>query len=243
MNEFLTENSESNEESDDSWLITFADLCTLLMVFFILLFSLSTIEEIKFTKAFGSLQEALGGKERGTPDSKQEEAHGALHELVKVRKELIKSQTQAFNDIRSFLVKSGVEGQVGAVLEEGTITLRLPAQLLFQPNSAEIDPKLEHVLQLIVDVFVRRREQRIDIRGYTDDTPLPANSPYKDSWELSAMRAINVLRYLLSKGIEAKRLTATGYGLLNPLVPNTTEENRARNRRVEFTLQQDVFKE
>lgn len=236
--------SDEDDEVEESaeWLATFADISLLLLVFFILLFSLSTLDPSKFNASFGSIKGALGGDAKGTPASDRKEFQGALHEMTKMRKELIETQRQTFNEIRSFLVQNGIEGQVGAVLDEGTITLRLPAKVLFEAHSAELSEESVKVLNLIQEIFVRRLEQTVDIRGYTDDTPPPAGSHFRDNWELSALRAVNVLRYLLSRGIDASRLTATGFGPLEPIMMNTTEENRARNRRVEFVLQRKVSK-
>lgn len=237
----LFDDDEEIEESTE-WLATFADMSLLLLVFFILLFSLSTLDPSKFTESFGSIKGALGGDAKGTPAADRNVAQGALHEITKMRKELIEAQKQTFNEIRSFLVQNGMEGQVGAVLDEGSITLRLPAKVLFERHTAELSEESLKVLRLLQEIFVRRREQTIDIRGYTDDSPPPAGARFRDNWELSALRAVNVLRYLLSQGIEASRLTATGFGPLEPIMMNTTEENRARNRRVEFVLQRKVEK-
>lgn len=237
---------EEDEEitPDEGWLATFADMSLLLLVFFILLFSLSTLEPSKFTESFGSIKGALGGASMGMPpvatESKGEQ--GAQHEAVKARKQLIEAQKQTFNEIRSFLTQNGVEGQVGAVLDEGTITLRLPANVLFERFQETLGPDAHKILRVLQEIFVHRREQQIDIRGYTDDEPPPAGLRFKDNWELSALRSVSVLRYLLSQGIEASRLTATGFGELEPLLPNTSVENRARNRRVEFVLQRNIIK-
>lgn len=223
-------------EENNEWLTTFADLSLLLLVFFILLFSLSTLDPSKFQDSFGSIKGAMGGDATSSPSMKDFETTGAQYEQVKMRKQLIEAQRQAFNEIRSFLVQNGMEGQVGAVLDEGVITLRLPAQVLFEKYSEQLSPQSEYILKILYEIFVRRRDQNIDVRGYTDDTQPPANTRFKDNWELSALRAVSVLRYLLAQGIEPTRLTATGFGPLEPIMMNTTEENRARNRRVEFIL-------
>jgi len=83
-------------------------------------------------------------------------------------------------------------------------------------------------------------DQRISIRGFTDDVPPSRNSRFKDNWEISSLRAVYVLRYLMQLGIEQNRLTATGLADLEPLYPNNSSENRARNRRVEIVLEKQV---
>ncbi len=236
------QSDDDDVEEGEGWLATFADISMLLLVFFILLFSLSTIEQSKFLATVGSIKGALGGEKSSLAQDKPVGTQGAQHQDVKMRKELIEAQTQTFNEIKSFLVKNGMEGQVSAVLDEGTITLRLPAKVLFAQGSSELSAESEQVLNILKDIFVQRREQTVDIRGYTDDSVITPNSRFKDAWELSALRAVNVLRYLLSKGVDAERMTATGLGALNPLFPNNNEANRAKNRRVEFSLKRDVSK-
>lgn len=237
----LLGNEEDEVKENRDWLITFADLSLLLLVFFILLFSLSSLDKVKFMESFGAIKGAMGGDASAAPKADEIGGNQAFtQEQVKKRKEYIEAQKQTFNEIRSFLVQNGVEGQVGAVLDEGTITLRLPANVLFEKFSETLLPESEKLLKLLVDIFVRRREQHIDVRGYTDNSEPPSGLRFKDNWELSALRAVTVLRYLLAQGIESTRLTATGFGPLEPLVMNTTEGNRARNRRVEFVLYKRV---
>lgn len=236
----LHDDEDDKIEENQEWITTFADMSMLLLVFFILLFSLSTLDPAKFQNSFGSIKGALGGDAKGTPAADRKVEDGALHEMVRQRKEMMEAQTNTFNDIRSFLVQNGVEGKIGAVLDQGTIILRLPAQLLFDRHSTQLSPESEKVLKVLKDIFVKERSQNVDIRGYTDNTPPPEGARFKDNWELSALRAVTVLRYLLGQGIEAPRLTATGFGDLEPIMANTTEENKARNRRVEFVLHRTV---
>jgi len=82
--------------------------------------------------------------------------------------------------------------------------------------------------------------EKINIIGHTDDIPPSPNSRFKDNWEISAMRALNVLRFLASLGINPERMMATGLADTKPLVPNTSPKNRKRNRRVEIILEREV---
>ena len=96
------------------------------------------------------------------------------------------------------------------------------------------------MLRSLLNIFMQERDQTINIKGYTDNSPVPPGKRYKDNWELSALRAVNVLRWFVDAGVPIVRLTATGMGDLNPLFPNDTPENQARNRRVEFSLERQV---
>uniref|UniRef100_UPI0001BEF2F4 MotB protein, putative n=1 Tax=Nitratidesulfovibrio vulgaris (strain ATCC 29579 / DSM 644 / CCUG 34227 / NCIMB 8303 / VKM B-1760 / Hildenborough) TaxID=882 RepID=UPI0001BEF2F4 len=164
-------------------------------------------------------------------------------ETVRLQRELIEAQRQTYNEMRTYFTVNGVEGVIGAVFDEGVITLRVPSEVLFAPGAVELAPGADRVLATLKDLFIRRREQNINIKGFTDDVQPSANARFKDNWEVSALRSVNVLRYFLGAGIEPARLTATGLGELDPLFPNTSDENRARNRRVEFVLERRVVRE
>jgi len=144
--------------------------------------------------------------------------------------------------VRTFITRKGVEGVVGAVLEEGKITLRVPGDVLFAPGEVELNDKGKQVIGTLKDFLVKSVDQHINIRGFTDDVPPSRQSRFKDNWEISSLRAVYVLRYLMELGLDQKRLTATGLADLEPLYPNNTAENRARNRRVEIVLEKQVSK-
>lgn len=230
------------EENTSEWLVTFADLSTLLLVFFVLLFSMSVIDEKRFTDSFLTVREVFGGKDKDLLTTSVRTDDAAIMDTVRLQKQLIESQRKVFSDVRTFMNQKGVEGVVGAVFDEGVITLRVPSGVLFGSGEVEVSPQGLDMLNGLRDFFLKNKTQTINIKGYTDDTqPLPG-SRFKDNWEISAMRAVNTLRFFVRSGIESNRLTATGLGDLDPLLPNTSEENRAKNRRVEFVLERRVGK-
>jgi chemotaxis protein MotB len=152
-------------------------------------------------------------------------------------------QAHAFNDVRAFIAQNGMETDIDAVLEENSIILRLPERLLFAPGAEHALPQGLKALNQLKDLFIIQDRQTINIRSYTDDAPIPLGTRFKNNWELSALRAAHVLHHLLAQGIEPGRLTATGFGELEPLFPNTTGINRAKNRRIEFVLEMRLGKE
>lgn len=229
-----------NEDESQDWLVTFADMSLLLLTFFILLFSMSNLDPKRFTDSFTSVRKALGGKDSELTTSSINLDDAALVESVVLQKQLIESQRKIFSDIRTFLNRKGVEGIVGAVFDEGVITIRVPAGVLFDSGQIDLKPEAEAVLKDLKDIFVQRNDQDINIRGYTDDVPPAPGGRFKDNWEISALRSVNVLRFFLRQGIEDSRLTATGLADLNPLFPNSSADNRAKNRRVEFVLEKRV---
>ncbi len=233
---------DEEEESDTGeWITTFADIALLLLVFFVFLVSMSHMDVQLFSDSFTSVRQALGDKDAQRLASRiGVEAEGAFVESVLLQKQLLEQQRQVYAEIRTFLNRKGVEGVVGSIFDEGVITLNVPGEVLFQPGQVELTPAGEELMDMLNDLFIQRNDQIINIRGYTDNLPPPEGSRFRDNWEISAMRSVNVLRYLLGKGIEPSRLTATGLADLNPVFPNTTPENRAKNRRVEFVLEKRI---
>jgi chemotaxis protein MotB len=234
--------AELEREEPKEWLMTFADLSLLLLVFFILLFSMSTLDPVKFTDSFTSVKRALGeeSKELMTARVKSEEA--AILDSIKMQKQLIESQKKIFSDVKTFLNRKGVEGVVGAVFDEGKITLRIPGEALYPSGRVQLTDEGRKVIREVKDYLSKVPDQQINIRGFTDDVPPGRNSRFEDNWEISSLRAVNVLRYLMQLGIESERMTATGLADLEPLFPNNSPENRARNRRVELVLEKQVGK-
>lgn len=239
---------EPEESEDTSWMATFSDMVTLLLVFFVLLVSMSTVEVKRFQTVFGSMRMAFGGLSSSEVAGGQMQSNAnnnmqqSVQDLMRIRQEILKNQENVFEAIQSYLSKKNVEGDVGAVLDEGTITLTIGDNLLFKEGSEELSPGAEEQLGTILEVIEANREMTVNIKGYTDDSPIPEGARFKDNWELSALRAVNVLRWLVEHGIDPLRITATGMGDLNPRFPNDSPENRAKNRRVEFCLERQVMK-
>jgi len=233
-----------DEETSDGqeWLTTFSDLTMLLLVFFILLYSMSVPDEKKISTMLQAVTAALSGKESklATSTISHEEA-GIILDQVMLNRQIQIAQQKVFSDVKLLQTKKGLEGLVGANFEDGIITIRAPGDVLFARGDVVLTDKGLAIISEMKDFFIQHPDQTINIRGYTDDQPPPGGSRFKDNWEVSSMRAVNVLRVLMSMGIKSNRLTSTGLADLNPLFPNTSEEYRAQNRRVEFVLEKRVY--
>lgn len=232
---------KEEEEGGQEWLTTFADLSMLLLVFFVLLYSMSTIDTEKFSKTFSSVTQAISGKLREISTSRisREEA-GVLIDQALMRRQIVESQRKVFAEVKTLQTKKGVEGLVSANFEDGVITLRVPGDVLFRPGQVVLTQKGKEVILQLRNFFIKHPDQQIKVLGYTDNTQPSGTGRFKDNWEISAMRAVNVLRELLRMGIKSTRLTATGLADMNPIFPNTSPESRAKNRRVEFVLEKRV---
>ena len=161
----------------------------------------------------------------------------------RIHRHVVEMQTRTFGEIRAFLAQRGMETGVEAVFDDASIILRLPEGLLFAPWDEHILPTGFTVLNQLGELFHLQPQQTINIRGHTDDSPLLPGARFRDNGEFSALRAVQILRHLLARGIEPWRVTAAGFGALDPLFPNTTDMNRTRNRRIEFVLERRLGKE
>ncbi len=238
---YEAEGMEPEGEDPREWLVTFADMSLLLLVFFILLFSMSKMDDERFRESFYSVRMALGDAMGGTLGGEKirEEDLGVFIDQALIHKQMVENQKRIFSDFRFYQNTQGLEGVVGAHLDEGTITLQVPGDVLFGVGEVALTPEGRKIIAELRDFFIRYHDQVINIRGFTDDSPVRGGR-FRDNWEISALRAVNVLRYLLELGIEPGRLTSTGLADLYPLYPNTSDENRARNRRVEFVLEKRI---
>ena len=247
-------------EDDDTagWIFTFADLMSLLLVFFILLYSLSRMTETTLVAALSSIQIALNSNGAlirqepvkysggGTETIKPAETQMATNkELVYAKdpidEEVREEVNEIANDVVSKFVANNLESQV-MVFEDGEkITIRIDGHSLFESGEAEILYSAEPIYETLLGIFNRYPDYNINIKGHTDNIPINTVR-FPSNWELSAIRATTTLRYFLENGIPPERMTATGYADSIPLMRNDTEEHRAVNRRVEFVLQRDKDK-
>lgn len=242
-NKLLFQIEEVTKETETSWLTTFADLTMLLLTFFILLYSFSSLNSQKFNSYLSSIKKALIGKAESPTEStiaNIKKDVGLLMQEVQLKHQLIETQRKVFSDFNYYLTQKGIEGLVSAKFDNGKIIVDIPSDVLFKKGEIELSNKGKKILKQLRDFFLIHSDEKINIIGHTCDTPPSKNSRFKDNWEISALRALSVLRFINSLGIEYERLTATGLGDTKPIVPNTSEKNRVKNRRVEIILEKEI---
>ena len=237
--------SELNAEADDKgeWITTYADLVTLLLTFFIMLFSISSLDAEKFKELLSSIQANLG---QGTaimdvtidqPDLEPMEFNDDPVRDIPLG-DLEEPQDDLMNDVKQVVEKTRLGDNIVVYQEKDRITIIVDGQIFFGSGQADLMPGALPILDDITALIQKYPDYRINIKGHTDDDPI-STVQFPSNWELSAVRATTVLRYLLYRGVDASRLTATGYGELLPIASNDTPEGRARNRRVEFVLEKE----
>lgn len=230
-------------EGDDSraWLMTFTDLMMLLLVFFILLYSMSSLKLERFREAMASIQSALGNKDvvYVVKEVVREVQTPALETTIEEAAGIRPREDKALKEIQEIIQDQDI-GQFVRVYKQGEkIIIQIRGAILFQSSYARLNTTAEPVFNEVLKVFQKYPEYGINIKGHTDNRPI--NSPiYPSNWELSTGRAASVLRWFVERGIDPHRMTASGYADYMPIAPNNTPEDRARNRRVEFVLEKEL---
>ena len=216
-----------------AWLTSFGDLMSLLLTFFILLFSMSTIDVSKFVLVLKSILTVFRGpselKRSMFPEGMKFSPFPKAYPKFK-KKEIKK----VINQVKTFLKKNALNVQV---VDGGDyITIRVFSDNMFNPCSSEINPKAISAIRYLAEKL-KKYDVPLLIAGHTDNTkPKSCAYLYPTNWELSAARAVNVLRLFLKWGYPLDKLSAAGFASYHPIAPNDTPENRKLNRRVEFTI-------
>src|SRR4051794_33222367 len=241
------------EHADERWLLTYADLITLLMALFMVLFSMSVVNKSKLEQLKASLHNAFsphvlpGGqsiKETGAdanvktplPEIRVRTIAPASAASAAAAKADDRELRRLKSQVDAQAKKSGVEGKVKTrITERGLVIDILTDNLLFQSGQARVQPAGMALLDHLAPVLAKQASRRIDVEGHTDSRPIHG-AAYPSNWELSTARASAVVRALIAMSLSPERLTATGRAYLDPSGSNATEQGRARNRRVQIVL-------
>jgi chemotaxis protein MotB len=249
-------------DSEERWLLTYADMITLLLALFVVLFSISSVNVSKLKTLQQSLRDAFAGHVADggqailrTSDSVavktlQVAQPKIVPSTVKIGTPNTASAAQALAARReqdelqqlkrmldAFAAQHGYAAHVETVItRRGLVVRLLTDNVLFDSGLANIKSEGLPLLAEVATLLGVDRTHAILIEGHTDNVPI-STSRFATNWELSTARATQVVRYLISRGVTAKRFGAAGYADLHPLASNATAAGRARNRRVEIVIQ------
>ena len=211
------------EEGAPEWMATFADMVTLLMVFFVLMYAIAS-------KNISTVKSVLAGEEDASVGVLE------LMDAVEVKESISSLTGMKSDDILSKMEEVAEHSSLEVENDGPRIIFRVPGGTLFPPGKANLNLSARPVLDEVIRVVNKYPKYKIHIQGHTDDEPI-SSAMFPTNWELSAGRATAVLRYFIDRGAEPERMTATGYADTFPLARNDIVEGRARNRRVEFVLE------
>ena len=215
------------------WMATYSDLVTLLLTFFVLLLTMASMDPIKFVQAKSSIKSAFGWSTTAAPVPF---AIPLIESPPKAEFTPLPQQTpiQHFKKIKTDLEMTKIDKQVEFVQKDNdSIILRIDDKVLFAPGQTELNPLAYPILRKVADI-IRPLPMTIRIEGHTDPTPIAGK---RTNWDLSVARAVSVMGfYQRDKLFSLDRMSAAGYGATKPIVPNTSSENMAKNRRVDFII-------
>ncbi len=241
---------ESSSAGDDggspgapAWMATFADLVTLLMCFFVLLFAMSTTQQETFKELVKSMKSALGVQqipEAGTREgltmhevppetSESEDEIESVDELgAMVQKEI----NEIVSDVRELIMFNRLGGMVKVHESDIGPVITISDILVFEKGKSDMSREGLYILKQVADIL-KQFSYNIKVAGHTDSIPINS-ARFESNWELSSSRASKIVRYLEEKGVDPKNLSAIGFAHYRPIATNDTEKGRTQNRRVEI---------
>lgn len=235
----------------DRWMVTYSDMITLLLIFFIILYSMSQVEKSKFNSLIKSLRNAFAVQTVASAPSKK---IGMNKHHKKMPKDNQKTKPQAsikdqqqldalYKKLQKYITQHHLTTQMALVDLPRGVQITFRDSILFDLGSAQLKQQAFPVLH-DVGGLIKTVKDPISIEGYTDNLPIQQPSIFRSNWELSTARAQSVRRYLQKKTrLDPSRLRVVGYGQYHPKVPNDTDAHRAENRRVNIVvLRQDNSK-
>lgn len=256
------------EENRDRWLVSYADFITLLFAFFVVMYSISSVNEGKYRVLSETLNLVFGEQTppKHPPDSAGSPPVLAVDEVLhapvveprepevrdptqeRLRQEAIRalqkaaSQQRVYDELAISLQQWTDRGLVDVRMNGDRIEVDMKARLLFSTGDAHLSDAARDALAQVANSLVTIPNP-VQVEGHTDNVPI-SNAVYRSNWELSAARAASVVQFLQSQGVDPKRLAAVGRGEYHPIADNDSESGRAQNRRVTLLIlgaEQEIF--
>jgi len=245
---------EEKEPNHERWLLTYSDLITLLMIFFVIMYASSTVSATKYQQLSKSLNAAFSGgsgksivgDESGvssldsssTPPDKTTVDEKSAADITKAIEE---NKMEAIKkNVDNYLKKNGLSSSVSTKIDERGLAISLNSTMLFDIGKATVITGSSKKL-ISIGKILNNVNNYIRIEGHTDDTPI-SNNEFSSNWQLSAIRATNVTELLISQsGINSKRISAVAYGENRPIANNSSQAGKAKNRTVDIVILSSIF--
>lgn len=233
-------------ENAERWLLTYSDLITLLMAFFIVMYASSTADKVKMAKVAASISSAFGTsgksvigdesavnlKENDNLQEASKDAAGSVNAAEKAEENKLKAVKQK---VDTYIKENGMNGSISTSLQERGLTIHIVDTMMFAVGDADV--KTDAKVRLIeIGKILKTINNIIRIEGHTDSTPIH-NANFDSNVELSAMRSAKVWHILVDEaGVPYNQFILSGYAENDPVAPNDTEANKAKNRRVDIVV-------
>jgi chemotaxis protein MotB len=218
------------EKGAPKWMVTFGDLMSLLLTFFVLLLSYSNMDMIKYKEVLGSVEKAFGVQKERFELGKE----GGMQQPIKFKNmdnKIEQEKDRLVNLLETMTREEQLENTMLITPDKRGVKMEIAGQVMFAPGGTELLPTAERIFRKLIPI-IRQTIYKIIIEGHTDNTPITSDK-FPSNWELSSARAGSAVRFLISEGnLYAKRFTAVGCAHTKAIAANDTPENRAKNRRV-----------
>lgn len=237
---------QHEEHMDETWLVPYSDILTLLLALFIVLFASAQVDQKKFDKIAQAFNSAFNSgspwilEGNRTPVNGNPEpapmlaSDGKDQAYLQENSQLIEAKQK----LDKYIQENNLTGDLQTVLTEEGLMIRIKDSALFQSGSAELLPESKRFGSTIAKMLVPLH-QKVVISGHTDNVPINTRD-FPSNWDLSSKRALNFMKFLLvQEKLEPQRFSAIGYGEYRPVMSNDTSEGRAKNRRVEVLIQRN----
>ena len=224
--------NEHGRASRDRWLVSYADFITLLFAFFTMMYAISSVYAKKLSTVAHALQVAFEDPARGRSLASGQgllPEHGVLISGTPERSTADIERTVA-RELAAELASQRVE----LIVDRRGVTLSVPEAGTFAIGRDELSEGAQALVGRIA-VTLAGFSNAVRVEGHTDDIPIH-NIRFSSNWDLSAARASRVVEFLIGRGVDAERLSATGYAEFHPRTPNTSAEGRAKNRRIDLVV-------
>lgn len=238
----------NGEKGAPKWMVTFSDLMTLILVFFILLFSMSVVDATKFRAVAESFQQRAifdfypsvipfenPAEDTNVKRDPFDDVNDPDRDVDRREEADIEELDKLLQEVREFLEENNLTDVISATRDDRGVVLVLQERALFETADAQILPGAEPFL-LKVGELLERIPNIVKVEGHTDSRPINTFR-FPSNWELSGARASSVIRFILNgSDVDPYRFIAVGYGDTRPVAPNTTPENLQKNRRVVIVI-------
>jgi chemotaxis protein MotB len=233
----MAKKKHEEHENHERWLVSYADFITLLFAFFVVMYSISSVNEGKFRTVSDSIKAALNPIV--SPASTSVPFTVGQNKAVTVNPTIDSAKEPAVRRLREIMRSLKNETHLEIIqlkeLTNGDIVLTLPDTVLFRSGESILRPEARPFMQAIGEVLIEL-DRHVRVEGHTDNVPI-STVQFPSNWELSATRAVTVVRTLSEQyGVQADHLTAVGHADSRSLTDNLTPESRAKNRRVEIVV-------
>ncbi|MFE5430171.1 flagellar motor protein MotB [Peribacillus simplex] len=232
------------EHIDESWLVPYADILTLLLALFIVLFASSSVDSVRFQQLSNVFNQVFTSgtgfmdfpSDSPSNEPTSPEQRTGAEDLEKLGKNEQEDLMEVQERVNAYIQKNDLTDKLGTNLTDEGMLISIRENVLFESGVAEVRRENRKIAKEISDLLVMDLPRNIIVSGHTDNIPIK-NYQYESNWDLSVMRSVNFMKLLLeNKELDPEMFSAKGHGEFKPVASNETKKGRAKNRRVEILI-------